>query len=38
LPILIIGKLEEEHPAKLRDALCVTINAAILTQDILNRF
>ena len=36
--ILIVDDLEEEHPAKLRDALGVAIDADILAHDVLDGF
>ena len=34
--VLIVDDLEEEHPAQLTDALGVSIDAHILTHDVLN--
>ena len=36
--VLVADDLEEEHPAQLRDALGVAIDAGILAHDVLNRF
>ena len=38
LLVLIVNDFEEEHPAKLGDALGVAIDAGILAHDVLNRF
>jgi hypothetical protein len=34
--VLIVDDLKEEHPAELGYSLCVSINADILTHDILD--
>jgi hypothetical protein len=38
LLVLIVNNLEEEHPAKLGDALGIAIDAAVLAHDVLDRF
>ena len=38
LLVLVVDDLEEEHPAKLGNALCVTIDARVLAHDVLNGF
>ena len=38
LLILVVDDLEEKHPAELRDALGVAIDAGILAHDVLDRF
>ena len=36
--VLVVDDLEEEHPAELRDALGVAIDADVLAHDVLNGF
>ena len=38
LLILVVDDLEKEHPAQLRDALGIAIDAAVLAHDVLYRF
>jgi len=38
LLILIVDDFEKEHPAQLREALGITINANVLAHDVLNGF
>ena len=38
LLVLVVDDLEEEHPAELRDALGIAIDAGVLAHDVLNGF
>ena len=38
LLILVVDDFHEEHPAELRDALGIAIDAGILAHDVLDRF
>jgi hypothetical protein len=38
LGFLVVEDLEEEQPAKLRQTLCVAIDAGVLAQDVLDGF
>ena len=38
LLVLVVDDLEEEHPAELRQTLCIAINASVLAHDVLDGF